>query len=149
MDKVKEIILVVCVAFVVVSMLGIQVAVCVDFDYDYDPDLDPWGTWGNIAEIWGYYSDNPLRYSHEHHHAKAWTHWPMCVWEGDVYFDGRHGQEYHVHIKIAGGDYDKAEDYYYYTGMVSTDSDAHFYNSITEDDFESECHAVVIAGSGP
>lgn len=149
MDKVKEIILVVCVAFVVVSMLGVQVAVCVDFDYDYDDDLDPLGTWGNLAEIYGYHSDNPLRYSHEHHHAKAWTNWPMSVWEGDVYFKGQHGQKYDVHIPIDGGDYDEAEDYYYYTGIVSTDSNAWFYNSLTEDRFWSYCHAVVHAGSGP
>lgn len=149
MNKVEETILVVFVAFMVVSILGVQVAVCVDFDYDYDQDLDPLGTWGNIAEIYGYYSTNPLRYGHEHHHAKAWTHWPMCVWEGNVYFDGTHGQEYHEHIEIDGRDYDESEDYDYYTGLVSTDSDAWFYNSITKEDFTSECHAAVIAGSGP
>lgn len=147
--KVCEVVLVVCVAFAVVSMLGVQVVLCSDFDYDCDQKLDPWATWGNMAEIYGYYSTNPLKYGSEDHIAQAWTHWPMVVLEGKVYFNGTYGQEYSVYIEIDGLSYYESEHYTYYTGTVSTESRAYFYNSITGSHFWNNCFAHVTAGAEP
>jgi hypothetical protein len=149
MGKACEILLVVCVAFAVVSMLSLQVVLCNDFDYDCDQKLDPWATWGNSAEIYGYYSTNPLRYAHEIHIAQAWTNWPMVVVEGDVDFIGINGWEYHVHFDIPELDYYKSAYYDYYTGSLITKSNAEFYNSVLHDDFWVYCTAGVIAGSEP
>jgi hypothetical protein len=149
MGKACEILLVVCVAFMVVSVLGVQVVFCNGFDYDCDQDIDPWGFWGNRAEIYGYYSTNPLRYGSEDHIAQAWTSWPMVVLEGDVDFIGINGQQYHVHFDIAGLDYYESAHYDYYTGSVITKSDAEFYNSILGNSFWSRCTAGVIAGRIP
>jgi hypothetical protein len=149
LGKAFEVLLVVCVAFAVVSMLSLQVVLCNDFDYDWDQKLDPWGTWGNIAEIYGYHSTNPFRYAHELHHAKAWTSWPMVVVEGDVDFIGINGQEYNLHIDISALDYDNSTSYDYYTGSLITNSYARFYNSVLHDDFWIYCTASVIAGSEP
>jgi len=149
LGKAFEVLLVVCVALAVVSMLGVQVVLCNDFDYDCDQKLDPWGTWGNIAEIYGYHCTNPLRYAHETHIAQAWAHWPIVVLEGDVYFKGINGQEYDVHIHIPGLSYYESAHYDYYTGSVSTKSNAYFYNSITGDRFWINLHAHVTAGAEP
>jgi hypothetical protein len=147
--KAFEILLVVCVALAVVSMLSLQVVLCNDFDYACDEEHDFWGTWGNRAEIYGYHGINPLRYAHETHIAQAWTNWPMVVLEGDVYFKGIIGQEYYVHIHIPALDYYESAHYDYYTGSVTTESNAYFYNSITGSHFEIDCHAHVTAGTEP
>jgi len=149
LGKAFEILLVVCVAFMIVSVLGVQVVLCNDFDYACDQEIDFWGTWGDRAEIYGYHSTNPLRYAHETHIAKAWTSWPMVVLEGAVDFIGINGQEYHVHFDIPGLDYYKSAYYDYYNGSVITKSNAYFYNSITGDWFWIYCTAAVIAGTEP
>jgi len=149
LGKALEILLVVCVAFAVVSMLSLQVVLCNDFDYDCDQKLDPWAFWGNSAEIYGYYGTNPLRYAHELHIAQAWANWPMFVLDGDVYFDGTNGQEYHVYIHIDGLNYHESAYYDYSTGSITTKSNAYFYNSITGSRFRINCYAHLIAGAIP